>query len=406
MSEYQTDIRASPRILHVDDDEDVRRSVKDYLEAESIPGWGQPEVSSTGDFHDALRRLEAERFDLVILDVRLGSQDEEGISVEEEAGVKTLAAIRERRFVPVVFWTGLPGNVSHLESPLVSVGEKTQRLPALLEYVHGAFHTRLPALNRALLRMVEDEQRRYMWEFVAQHWQTLQEVEDHTAVAYLLARRLARSISGPGIVGIARALDENVAAFVSGAEIHPVELYVQPPLLDQGLLVGDILNGFSNGRDGWWLTLTPSCDLINEKADFVLLAAAEPLPAHPLVMKWSAAKPGQHKTARGKVESLVRQKTGGQDDRWLYLPEAIAVPDLVVDMQRLISIPCDEAKALRHVASLDSPFAEEAVNRFNRYYGRIGTPNFDATPIMERLAGEIETAQAQVPARVEGREDG
>jgi CheY-like chemotaxis protein len=375
----------NPRILHVDDEEKTRDNVRTYLEGEDIPGWGSPTVVPVADFDQALAILEAERFDLVILDVRHGSTEAE-IAVEEEAGVTTLANIRARRFVPVIFWTGLPQAVYDLASPLVRVGEKTTRLPTLKKLVDEAFATGLPALNRGLRRLVENEQREYMWGFVAEHWDELAQIEDHTAVAYLLARRLAKSISGPGIVELARELGESPEALVPGKDIHPVEMYIQPPLVDDELLVGDILDGRWEAREGWWLVLTPSCDLLNEKADFVLLAAADRLMDHRTVRSWlDAESKKKGNSARSKVEGLIRQKTGGQDDRWLYLPAAVAVPDLVVDMQQLKSVPCADARAFLHIASLDSPFAESAVNRFNRYYGRIGTPDFDADPIMARI---------------------
>ena len=86
--------------------------------------------------------------------------------------------------------------------------EKGQ-LDALLQSVRDLFATRLPALNRALRHLIEDEQRRYMWDFVATHWDELRADGDDMALAYLLARRLGRSLSGPGI--------ERVAAELGGA---------------------------------------------------------------------------------------------------------------------------------------------------------------------------------------------
>ncbi len=397
-----------PRILHIDDHAQIRDNVKQYLEGEEIPDWGAPSVVSSEHFEDALVHLEAERFDVVVLDVRLGSLEEEGISVEEESGVRTLEGIRARRFVPIIFWTGLPGSVAHLAQPLVSVLEKTQGLPELMTAVCDIFATRLPAVNRALQLLVEDEQRRYMWDFVAQHWEQLEPAGDHTALAYLLARRLARSISGPGIQSLARSLGGGDPLPPLTADIHPVEMYIQPPIVGAALQVGDLLKGSASSRDGWWVVLTPSCDIINEKAEHILLAAADPLEGHRTMVAWcSAAEKGATKTARHKVEDVVRQKTGGQLDRWLFLPAAINVPDLVVDMQRLVSASQNEAEALEHVASLDSPFAEEAVNRFGRYYGRIGTPNFDSAPILERLTAEREAtvAGAASTASAEGDAD-
>jgi CheY-like chemotaxis protein len=86
---------------------------------------------------DALNELEVQRFDLLILDVRLGSHSS---TPDEEAGITTLQAIRQRRFIPVVFYTGLPHLVRHLVTPRVQVVEKTAELPRLLESLSSIFY--------------------------------------------------------------------------------------------------------------------------------------------------------------------------------------------------------------------------------------------------------------------------
>src|SRR4051794_17551955 len=90
------------QILHVDDDRDLLDQVAEYLEGEDVEGWGRPRVIGITSFDDALRALEERRFDLVILDVRLGGHEQQDLSPGEEEGVRTLAEIRQRRFVPVV----------------------------------------------------------------------------------------------------------------------------------------------------------------------------------------------------------------------------------------------------------------------------------------------------------------
>ncbi len=182
------------QILHVDDDQESLDQAREYLQGEDIGGWGEPNVESLQTFADALALLEARRFDLVILDVRLGGYEPQDTLPEEEQGVRTLEEIRQRRFVPVVFWTGLPERARHLEDPLVRVHDKTDGLQVLLGAVRELFHTRLPAVNRALLRLIEEEQRSYMWDFVARHWAELSEGDDPMELAYLLARRLGRSL--------------------------------------------------------------------------------------------------------------------------------------------------------------------------------------------------------------------
>ena len=383
MSEY-----APPaRILHVDDDQEVLDEVREYLGDEEIPDWGRPEVVGITSFDDALGFLEKERFDLVVLDVRLGSAQED-VDIEDEAGLVALGQIRERRFVPIVFWTGLPGAIRHLAGELVLVREKTEGLPALSGAVDSLFETRLPAVNRALLRLVEDEQRRYMWEFVVEHWNELKAVDDHTSVAYLLARRLGRSLSGPGIRQLAEELGEGAdSGLPPDGKIHAMEMYLRPPVAGTELAAGDLLRGKDGDEDSWWLVLTPSCDLEHGKADYVQLAACLLLDDQTDVVVWRSAEgnKGERRAAEKRVVEILRQQTGGQLDRWLFLPQALDIPDLIVDMQRLRSVPRADADDLERIASLDNPFAESAINRYNRYYGRVGTPDIDADGAFQRI---------------------
>jgi CheY-like chemotaxis protein len=344
---------------------------------------GHPNVKSLGTFADALEFLETRRFDLVILDVRLGGYEPQDTPPDEEEGVRTLQEIRRRRFVPVVFWTGLPERARHLEDPLVRVLDKTEGLPALAAAVRELFDTRLPAVNRALLRLIEDEQRRYMWDFVAKHWNELSDGEDHVALAYLLVRRLARSLSGPGIERLAQELGALGPGPPAPGTIHATEMYIVPPFEDTKPGVADLFReGLDADGERWWLLVTPSCDIEWDKAERVVLAACEPVDQDVRIQKWRETNSNND---RRRVEDLVGHKTGGQDDRYLFLPAAPTIPDLVADFQRLRSVTPDELGAMDRIASLVSPFPEAMVSRFIRYFGRVGTEDLDVETIMHRL---------------------
>ncbi len=372
------------RILHVDDDPESLQQAKEYLEGEDIDGWGRPEVVDIADFDDAMAKLDAQRFDLVILDVRLGGHEPTDAPQDTEAGVQVLEQIKTRRFVPVVFWTGLPDRVRYLETSFVRPLEKTAGLPALAQTVNALFDTGLPSVNRALIRFIEAEQRSYMWDFVAPHWDELHAISDHISVAYMLARRLGRSLSQPGIQRLAKELGETGAGGLPEGKVHPAEIYILPPVASTGPGVGDIYHGIARGDDpGWWLLLTPTCDIAWNKAEYVLLAECIPAKDHPDVKGWQAR---QNNSTKGALRDLLTQKTGGQDDRDLYLPGALTLPDLVADMQRLVSVPAQRLNALERVASLDSPFADALVSRFVRYFGRVGTPDLDFVSLLQRFA--------------------
>ena len=127
------------QLLFVDDEEDTCQQVKEYLEGETISEPGElPVVETLTDFDKALETLETRRFDLLILDLRLGPHDE---TREEEAGARTLQAIQQRRFIPVVFYTALPHLVRNLETPLIRVIEKGPRPGTLLDISLAVFES-------------------------------------------------------------------------------------------------------------------------------------------------------------------------------------------------------------------------------------------------------------------------
>ena len=208
------------QLLFVDDDPDICRQVQEYLEGEIITSPDDRlQVETLNDFGSALNELEVRRFDLLILDVHLGPYSSMS---DEEIGITTLQDIQQRRFVPVVFYTGLPHLVRHLVTPLIQVVEKTEGLPRLLDSLSNIFATRVPAVNRALIRHLETIQREYMWDFVANHWEQLSDTSDHTSLAYLLARRLATSLSGSGIQQLAQELGDSTGTAVIEGQVYPM----------------------------------------------------------------------------------------------------------------------------------------------------------------------------------------
>lgn len=378
--------RVTWRFLLVDDDAQLCGEVKEFLEGERVDG---PEegvhVEALTDFGRALDLLEAQRFDLVILDVRLGSY--EGAR-DEEVGIRTLEAIQQTRFVPVVFYTGLPKPVQDLETPLVRVVEKTAGFARLLEVVQEVFNTRLPAVNRALVRHLETVQQKYMWDFVAKHWKDLSATADHSSLAYLLARRLAMSLSGHGIQEFAQELGDPGAQAVVEGRAHPAQYYILPPE-EASPLAGDLFHGQIGDRTGHWLLLTPSCDLVTgrEKAELVLLAACLLLTDQPEYQGWRDSLPDPANSVRARFASLLRNNRGGgyQPERYFFLPAAFMLPDMVVDFQQLVARPRGDLAGLARLASLDSPFTEALLARFTRYFGRLGIPDLDLDAIIERL---------------------
>jgi CheY-like chemotaxis protein len=374
---------SSWRLLVVDDDEEICRNIQEYLEDETIENINIS-VEIITDFDQALQVLEKQRIDLVILDVRMGNYEE---IQEEEVGRITLASIQARRFVPVIFNTGLPNLVEHLSSHLIRVVTKGS-LDDLLEAVQSIFESRLPTINRALIRHFEEVQRRYMWDFVAQHWSELGEISDQSELAHLLARRLAISLSVDEI----QSLETELGGIIKSSNneidlVHPITYYVIPPL-SKFPQPGDLYLRRNGDASSYWVILNPSCDFVVRKSgkckvEYVLLARTTELKQSPEFQDWC----GNPTKGKSKLEKLIKDNREGQADRYFFLPGVLDIPDLIIDFQLIESVNYEELKehTWDRVASLDSPHTEALQSKFSRYFGRIGKPDLNAEIIFSRF---------------------
>jgi CheY-like chemotaxis protein len=378
------------RVLVVDDDPEYQDQVREMLGRMTFASGVAPEVIEVQDFELALGELASHRVDLVILDIRLDGANLpdanlDRASIDVDAGIRTMDAIRARRFVPIIFYTGLPEYARDLGAPpLIQIVEKSAGPKALEAAVATAFDSGLPLLNRSILRIVEEVQRAYMWDFVAKHAPDLGTTEDPASLGYLLARRLAYFIAKEGSGSLIEALGGVRAP--AGID-PPIRMYLIPPVPE--VLVGDLVKGEVDGRDGHWVVLSPSCDLMQDKAERVLLAAAEALERQPEAVAFRNATPPPSKPVRVAIEKVVGNKNGNaprQDERHYALPGALGLPDLLVDFQQLTSVKRATFDGLERVASLDSPYGEALSARFLRYYSRLGTPDIDIAPVMARIA--------------------
>jgi hypothetical protein len=254
---------------------------------------------------------------------------------------------------------------------------------ALLAALTDVFNGQLPQVNRALIRFVESVQREYMWDYVSAHWDDLRPGNDGLAMAYLLARRLAASLSGTAVTRLAADLGGDPEHVLDPTHRHPVQYYIAPPV-SRDPQAGEILTRMAGEVKIYRILLTPSCDIAQKKADFVLLAECEPLSSVREYKKWQGQQPPSN-TALGELTAVLTNNRKPVRERSYFLPGAVGLPNLVVDLQKVGSIPLAELESFERVAALDSPFAEALLSQFARYFGRIGTPDLDSAAVIAQL---------------------
>lgn len=363
------------RFLIVEDKEEKVRQLQEIAPA-CVDPPDEVEVAVCATFSKAATRLLTERFDLLILDLK----DDSDTTLEADsnpAGLVIFEELKKARFIPVVFYTALAHKVRSEQTSFVRVVEKTEDVTKVKDEVRRVFATRLPKLVRHL----EELQRSYMWDFVSTHWKRFDTSHEQVEVAYLLARRLALSLQMEAKI-LARAVCGESVPISDSKNIHPMEMYVPPPV-GANRLAGDVLKGTVGGEPGYWLVLTPSCDFEQAgRLHNILLAQCLPLSEQLEYKKWTE-NPTSNADPLKAVIGDNRQRA--QSERFKFLPGTHFLPDSIVDFQKLRTVTPEELQKLDAIASLDSPFAEAVLARFSRYFGRLGTPDIDKNIVLNRL---------------------
>ena len=336
------------------------------------------------NFSEAIELLKRERFDLVILDLKNDAAEDQEIL----AGEALFTERKECRFLPVIFHTGYPQKVSDLNSPYVRVVTRGEDWKVLRSAIKEVLDTKLPKL----LRHIEEEQRRVMWESAGKIWAEDLDKNSPSDLVYLLARRLANTLSGDAVRNFLEA-DGN-GGVPKSDKIHAVELYVYPPL-SKHLLFGDILKKKIDDEVKYYVALTPSCDHAQNNAEFVFLAKCKHLASTNPGKNAKASLDAGEDLSGTTTEQLTKfiRDNSSPADRYKYLPGTSFLPDLLVDLQDIMTVAHaalnPDAQGYERVASLDSPFAESLQAKMARYLGRIGTPDIDVELALNRFKDRI-----------------
>ena len=367
-----------PRVLCVDDDREKAIEIGEYFSHWDSP-YGEFTVEIETDFASAIERLRNERFDIVTLDLH-GSTDpdpikDNGEQEGQQEGKRVLDALRNIRFVPVIFYTGYAHKISGLETGVVKIVKKgSNDLQDVRDATTSIYKTGLPDL----LRHIENEKRTFIWDTVDRLWEKMGADGSPEDLAYLLARRLAARFNRESVKAL---LNHKIGA------AKPIEMYIYPHI-DEPIKTGCILQ--SGDEDDYWIVVTPACDFSQAKADAILLVGTFPLTEDLRYIEWATHKwKGNGKAPSNNAEkgfnrlnSLLKNNGG---DRYRFLPKTFFLPDLVIDLQKLRQISLNELSNAKIICRLDSPYREELLVHVSRYYGRMGTPDLLVDEVFNRL---------------------
>ncbi len=360
------------RILFVDDDPEIRDELVKLMDGEIIEDYTLKCQSAEG-FEDGITKIRENSYEIIVLDLCKGKP----LSGGDQTGLEVLRDIQKIAFIPVIFYSGLAGDIRELESDIVRIVSKTDGSDALKSEIEKLTKRRLPVLRDAIHQHIDSELKSYFWDIIHKERKLFNSSENDYSLGYLLLRRIADSLSKTKIKTIIG--DSSVKQELA----HPMEVYIYP-VTDGEFEVGEIVCT----EDEYFVLLTPSCDYIERfkkgqsrgrKAKKVLLVKAVLLKELDVYKEYES---NPSETRKGKLLDIIQNK---HSDQFFFLPKTPFIENCVIDFQEKKMVKYEELQKFKRIAKLDDPYAEAMTATFIRYYNRVGCPDIDVEYILKTL---------------------
>ena len=322
-----------------------------------------------GDFDEALEKLEAFRYDVVVTDVyRDRPNSAKGSLVEDAKASGIVAQLRARRFCPIVMFSdgSMPTNIE--KGPLVRFADKSSGDAQIIEQLTEIIETEIPQIARRLHDDLDKSAGSYLWKFLEVNWDKLKQS------GLLKGKVLERLIRRRASVQIGRLDgDQREISSVEGAEF-----YIHPPIAGNVWRMGEIVRREAEFR----VILTPHCHLQPQhgqapRAEFVLTVKTV---TGVLLFQQNPMSARKANAVLDEVRRRIQSPAsiGKPEGRYWFLPGFLDMPDLYCDFMQLESISMDILSSeFERFAVLDAPFAEAMQSCFAGFYSSVGLPGLD-----------------------------
>lgn len=355
------------KILMVDDVADNCRQAYDLFHQEIISGY-EIDFDSVNDLATAVERIRNQQFDVIILDLKGPERSNAGLDM----GEAVLAELKKICFTPVIFYTAYSGSLISHQSDLIKIVSKNDTLRELHLEIGRVLSSKISSIKRKLDKYIQDSLRTYLWDFVHAEWPSLSQITDGVSLDYLLARRLAYSLSKEKIMNLigSRPIDNDKA--------HSMEFYVYPPI-NEDISTGSILK-----RDEKiFIVLNPACDIILRNgvraAKDIILVEGTSLKD---TQEYKNYKLSRNNGTIKELTKLLENNANDNRDRFFLLPRTSFIENTLIDFRKIMIIQENDLTNYPKIADLDSPFAESVLSRFAKYYSRIGVPDLNSEELL------------------------
>ena len=338
---------------------------------------------------ESLQAIKDNFFDAALIDLRLSSSD------PEDNANDTIREIRDKFRFPIRVFTGFDDIDEDLKeegNEFFKVysrrGENSKPIREILKELSDIYKTGITKIlgNRGI---IESQLKAIFWKHLSGSfgdWVLEAQTEDNVE-KILLRYTLAH---------LQEYLDKDESGDYD--KYHPAEVYITEPI-NRNIHTGLILKNKEN--EDTFIVLTPMCDLVNKKAEKILLAkiqnsdtiqiSKDPKKALRNNMN-KLAKAGTEKERKEITKKIdeAKEKLGrfSRNDftlRYHYLPEINGIGG-VINFHELTAYTKEEIEEnFIKIASVTDKFRKDIIGRFSNFYSRQGQPVFSTGKICELM---------------------
>lgn len=366
------------KLLIVEDNEKELALYQTTIERYEIENKRDIDFLKSKNLDNALKQID-NSFDGVIVDLRLGSEGDEGNGVIKE--------IHDKYRIPVAILTGTPGNVDSDFKEIVKVYKKGESgLDEILDDLIQIYDTGLTKIFGGRGH-IENTMDKVFWENVLPQlnsWKTHVErgVDTEKALLRLTMNHLLEH------------LDDNSDHCI------PEEMYVVPPFSSQ-IKTGSIVK--NKESDDYCVVLSPACDLAIHNGSIktnrilvcmvenykigLLKTAKKNLTIEILEDDDEITTNGKNRKKQNAENLLTQLPQNNYSNFYHYLPQTSEFKGGIIDFRKIDTYkPTDfKSKFNDPDIQISMAFTKDIVARFSSYYARQGQPDFDFGALADDL---------------------
>jgi CheY-like chemotaxis protein len=378
-------------ILFVEDDETNISDFEDFyslFKDENSSNDLNSLVCRTED--EAYTALKTENFNAAIIDLNLNN--------DPEAGIRILDKIHNNYRIPMIVFSGNANRTEGKQYVLKSINKASATYEELIKELYSFNRTGIMKIlgKTGQLEKLIDH---VFWNNLHPKMPKLQTYAEERDIEKDLLRFIISHFN--------EILEDGVRYF------FPEEMFICPPISNE-IKTGSIIKNKSS--NDFFIVMSPPCDIQQGCDKFVLASIFEIDSLKEIIDKYDAITSAEDELKQyfeitpederkskeitnleGKVKSAkknVLHKINGYIDspshRYHYVSSNSNFGNSIIDFHDVRTYPRTViASDFKKVMSITPPFLKDIQSRFSSYYARQGSPDFDASKIMDEYKSKL-----------------